>query len=250
MLLINPDLPRVRLELGVLYYRLGSYEVARTYLETALKSPALPADVKGKAEEYLAEIKPSRSRRSLSGEVFLGFRYQSNANLGPAGSSVLLFGQAANLNQAGLGTPDWGGREFGQCSPYATISAIRTRRRSRPSSAPMPTASSSSRPPTSRLLDLTSGPRFQVFNGIFEDVSLKPFVTGGYVWVNDTPYYGSWGGGLESNGLAGQRLAQHIGCRVQAAGQSGHQLSADQQPVSRQFRCLLIQPSSTSSRRR
>ena len=30
MLLINPDLPRVRLELGVLYYRLGSYEIART----------------------------------------------------------------------------------------------------------------------------------------------------------------------------------------------------------------------------
>src|SRR5437660_141783 len=37
------------------------------------------------------------------------------------------------------------------------------------------------------LLDLTSGPRFQVFNGIFEDVTLKPFLTGGYVWVNDTP---------------------------------------------------------------
>ena len=33
MLLIEPDLPRVRLELGVLYYRLASYEVARTYFE-------------------------------------------------------------------------------------------------------------------------------------------------------------------------------------------------------------------------
>src|SRR5262245_21642640 len=55
MLLINPDLPRVRLELGVLYYKLGSYEASRTYLETALKSPSLPADVKAKAEEYLAQ---------------------------------------------------------------------------------------------------------------------------------------------------------------------------------------------------
>src|SRR6202171_5709579 len=50
MLLINPDLPRVRLELGVLYYRLGSYEVARTYLDSALKSPALPAAVRGKEQ--------------------------------------------------------------------------------------------------------------------------------------------------------------------------------------------------------
>ena len=39
MLLINPALPRVRLELGVLYYRLGSYEVAHTYLDAALKTP-------------------------------------------------------------------------------------------------------------------------------------------------------------------------------------------------------------------
>ena len=31
MLLFNPDLPRVRLELGVLYFRLGSFALARTY---------------------------------------------------------------------------------------------------------------------------------------------------------------------------------------------------------------------------
>jgi len=37
--LINPDLPRVRLEIGrALYYRLGSYEVARTYLDTAAEN--------------------------------------------------------------------------------------------------------------------------------------------------------------------------------------------------------------------
>ena len=29
MLLVNPDLPRVRLELGVLYFRLGSYQIAK-----------------------------------------------------------------------------------------------------------------------------------------------------------------------------------------------------------------------------
>ena len=29
MLLVNPDLPRVRLELAVLYYRLGSFEVSK-----------------------------------------------------------------------------------------------------------------------------------------------------------------------------------------------------------------------------
>jgi uncharacterized protein HemY len=61
MLLIDPDLPRVQLELGILYYRLKSYEVARTYLEAALQSPALSADVRPLAEQLLAKM-PSRSR--------------------------------------------------------------------------------------------------------------------------------------------------------------------------------------------
>ena len=200
MLLINPDLPRVRLELGVLYYRLGSYEVARTYLDTALKSPSLPADVRGKAQEYLAEIEAKAKPSSLGGEVFFGWRYQSNANLGPAGSNVLLFGQPANLNQQGLGTADWGivssavvrhRYDFGNQDKGAleTQFTAYANRQFQVSAANV------------SLLDLTSGPRFQVFNGIFEDVTLKPFVTGGYVWVNDTSYYGSWGGGLESTVL-------------------------------------------------
>jgi hypothetical protein len=200
MLLINPDLPRVRLELGVLYYRLGSYEAARTYFDTALKSPSIPPEVKAKAEQYLAEIATKASASSFSGEVFLGWRYQSNANLGPATSRVLLFGQAANLNQAGLGTPDWGvvssvqlrhTYDFGNQdrSALETLFTAYANRQFQLSAANV------------TLLNLTSGPRFQILQGVVEDFTLKPFVTGGYVWVADTPYYGSWGGGLESNVL-------------------------------------------------
>lgn len=200
MLLVNPDLPRVRLELGVLYYRLGSYEVARTYLEGALKSPSLPADVRSKAQQYLAEVEAKSSPSSLGGEAFLGFRYQSNANLGPATSRVLLFGQAANLNQAATGTADWGAvasaqvrhtYDFGR-QDKGTLETQFTAYGNRQFNVSAANV---------WLLDLTSGPRFQAFAGILEDFTLKPFVTGGYVWVNDTPYYGSWGGGTESNVL-------------------------------------------------
>ena len=64
MLVINSDLPRVRLELGVLYYRLGSYEVARTYLEVVLKSVNLPADVRARAEKFMAQVLNRRRRRN------------------------------------------------------------------------------------------------------------------------------------------------------------------------------------------
>ena len=135
MLLINPDLPRVRLELGVLYFRLGSYEVARTYLQGALKSPNLPAEVRNRAEQFMAQVTNKESPSHFSGDLFLGWRYQSDANLGPATSNVLLFGQIASLNQQAVGTPDWG-TVMSRRSATTTISASRTRRRSRPRSAP------------------------------------------------------------------------------------------------------------------
>lgn len=205
MLLINPDLPRVRLELGVLYYRLGSYEVARTYLETALQSSALPPDVRSRAEQFMAEIEKRQSRSRFSGEFFLGTRYQSNANLGPPTSSVRLFGQVANLNQAAVGTSDWGAVGSIQLrhaydlgtQDRAVIESQLTGYANRQFT--LQTANVS-------LLDFTTGPRFQILQGLFEDVSIKPFATVGYIWVNDTPYYGSYGAGLEAGVLLSDRL--------------------------------------------
>ena len=205
MLLIDPDLPRVRLELGVLYYRLGSYEIARTYLETTLQSAAIPPDVRSRAQQFLAEVEKRQSPSRIEGEVFGGFRYQSNANLGPATSSVLLFGQTANLNQAAIGTADWGtvtsgsvrhiyefgSQDKGQLETQLTAYANRQFQ--------VQVANVS-------ILDLTSGPRFQAFQGIFEDVSVKPFLTAGYIWVNDTSFYGAYGSGFEVGTLLADRL--------------------------------------------
>ncbi len=205
MLLVNPDLPRVRLELGVLYYRLGSYEVARTYLEAALASPALTPEVRGRAEQFMAELQKRQSPSRFAGEVFGGFRYQSNANLGPANSSVRLFGQVANLNQSALGTADWGFVSSGMLRHTYDLgtqdrTVIETQLTGYANRQFQVSAANVS------IVDLTSGPRFQVFQGIFEDVTLKPFGTFGYIWVNDTPFYGAVGSGLEAGVLISDRL--------------------------------------------
>ena len=205
MLLLNPNLPRVRLELGVLYFRLGSYEVARTYLSTALASAALPPEVRSRAQEYLAEVEKRQSRSRFSGEVFAGTRYQSNANLGPANSVVRLFGQSANLNQTALGKPDWGFVTSGQLRHFYDLgtqdkAAIETQLTGYADRQFQFSAANVS------LLDLTTGPRFQILQGSFEDVAVRPFLTGGYIWVNDRPYYGAYGAGVESAVLLTDRL--------------------------------------------
>ena len=106
MLLIDPNLPRVRLELGVLYYRLGSYGAARNYLQTALRSPTLPADVRQRAERFLAEIEKQRSPSKFSGTVLAGLRWQSNANAAPTGD-VRVAGFDARLDDNSTAKKDW-----------------------------------------------------------------------------------------------------------------------------------------------
>jgi hypothetical protein len=205
MLLINPNLPRVRLELGVLYFRLNSYEVAREYLQGALKSPNVPPEVRTRAEQFIAQIDNRLQASHFHGELFVGMRYQSNANLGPATSSVQLFGQVANLNQAGVGTADWGvvstmqlrhTYDFGT-QDKATLETFFTGYFNRQFQVSAANVS---------LADLTIGPRFQILNSAFQDVTIKPLFVGGAIWVADTLYYGSWGGGVEVNAMLSDRL--------------------------------------------
>ena len=67
LLLVDSNLPRVKLELGILYYRLKSYDTSRIYLEGALASPSLPADVRKPAELLLAKMpKQSKSQARLT----------------------------------------------------------------------------------------------------------------------------------------------------------------------------------------
>ena len=205
MLLVNPDLPRVRLELGVLYYRLGSFEVSRTYLETVVATQGIPPEVRNRAEQYLAEVEKRNSRSRFVGEIFGGVRYQSDANLGPPTSTVSLFGQTANLNQSAIGTADWGVVSSGYVRHLYDLgnqdkAVLETQLTGYINRQFQVSAANVS------ILDLTTGPRFQAFQGIFEDVSIKPLLSAGFIWVNDVPYYGSYGSGVETGVLLSDRL--------------------------------------------
>lgn len=98
MLFINPELPRVRLELGALYFRLGSYEVSRAYLTTALAAPDVPEAVQARANELLAAIEERLSPHQYSGGIYFGLRYQTNATSAPGTNAVRVLGLDATLD--------------------------------------------------------------------------------------------------------------------------------------------------------
>lgn len=92
MLIFAPGLPRLQLELGVLYYRLSAFETSRGYFESAIAGPDVPAEVKANVERYLSRINQAVDPVRFTGQVRAGVRYQTNANRAPTDSVVMLVG--------------------------------------------------------------------------------------------------------------------------------------------------------------
>ncbi len=56
LLMYNPDLPEIRLQVGVLYYLLDSRAMAKKYLEQVTKDKHATPEMVRQAEEYLANM--------------------------------------------------------------------------------------------------------------------------------------------------------------------------------------------------
>ncbi|WP_188913467.1 tetratricopeptide repeat protein [Aureimonas endophytica] len=92
VLLIDPTLSNIKLELGVLYLRAGSPAIAKRFIDEALSDPAAPADVRARAKEY-ADLASVQSRPwSVTGDVYAGLRYETNANGATKNSSIGFIG--------------------------------------------------------------------------------------------------------------------------------------------------------------
>jgi tetratricopeptide (TPR) repeat protein len=107
ILYYNPNLPRVKLQLGVLYFHLRSYEMARNYFDAVLNAPDTPDDVRTEVQTYIAAVDKAVAVNQLSIYGQFGLAYQTNANAGPNSPNVLALGQNALLSPQFQKTPDW-----------------------------------------------------------------------------------------------------------------------------------------------
>jgi len=201
LLLIDADQPRVNLELGVLYFRLGSYEAARGYLKNARSSAKASPEVKARANHLLSEVDDKTKKTELSGEFMFGIRYSTNANSGPSGG-VRSFGETT------VPTPNVSSRP-----DFNVLAAAALRHRydlGTQDNAAVETdlmlygtRQFQVRDANVALTDLTTGPRSRPFDGWADDISVKPFFTGRYLAVNDFTNYWAWGSGIEATSPLG-----------------------------------------------
>ncbi|WP_045367339.1 tetratricopeptide repeat protein [Methyloceanibacter caenitepidi] len=107
MLIYAPNTPRLQFELGVLYYKLGAYEVARSYFEQVLLNPSVPNEIADQVRLYIQQLALAADPPPFSASIFSAIRWESNANFGPGTNTVTLNGIDFTLGDQSVGRPGW-----------------------------------------------------------------------------------------------------------------------------------------------
>ena len=123
MLIFAPNTPRLQLELGILYYRLGSYEVSRSYFAQVVANPNVPPEIAAKVRLYLQQLAIEAQPPPFSATIFSGIRWESNANSAPASQAVTLNGIDFTLDTQSVAAPDWSAVNIGRLGYGVKIAA-------------------------------------------------------------------------------------------------------------------------------
>jgi hypothetical protein len=89
ILLINPDLPRVKLLYAIVLYRLDSIDEAERELR-AVRQLEMPASLRAEIDRYLDQIALRRKTTRYSLTISVGAQYDWNRNAAPDDNRVLL----------------------------------------------------------------------------------------------------------------------------------------------------------------
>jgi tetratricopeptide (TPR) repeat protein len=194
LLLQNPNQPDISFQLGVLYYRMASYDLAQVYLEQAIGNPALTPALKPQAQAYLQAAKDRSQINRFFGSVTGGLRYQTNANAASSqtlqqsgAGQILLPGAAAksdaNLYISSSVEDDYDLQTQRQTTIVVTGSLYADRYFS-----------------LSRfdfdILELTGGVRFQPFPEDAPTLTVKPYAISNVALLAEDYLYSTGGAGL------------------------------------------------------
>ena len=97
MLIYKPDLPRIKLELGVLYFRLGAYASAKRYLDD-IENYDPPKEVQEKVKVFLDQIENETRLFKTQSVVSIGMGLSSNANSGLDTDVVTIVGDLGAID--------------------------------------------------------------------------------------------------------------------------------------------------------
>ena len=193
LLFYNPNLSRLRFELGVLYFRLGSYEMARGYFQSALEQRDMTPELRQRTEDLLALADKKLQVDQFSGFAQTGVRYQTNAGAGPGPQTVLASGQTLNSRFFSQGDWNWfGALGVNYVHDFETQNGDTFEASAIGYDAQQFTLHQFD----IGLIEIRAGPRFGIFPDSANGMSVKPYAIASGAQLADAPYYVAGGGGL------------------------------------------------------
>jgi hypothetical protein len=205
VLFYQPGLARVKYELGSLYFRLGSYEMARRYFHEALASPDIDTITKDRVEASLPDADKQMQQSRLSGFAQTGLRYQTNASYAPTGGIVRLGGQdLALLPSATRGSDTNWFALAGISHDYD----LNNQRGDTLETRFVGYATEQVRFSDLNVgqFDLSFGPRLALAPELLPGATIKPYVVAGNTWLGGVSYLGSAGAGVSASVPVGARF--------------------------------------------
>lgn len=206
-LLLDPtSSPTIRLELAVLYYRLGSYEIAQSYAGAAAEDSALEPALRADAARLATDAARRTETHQLSGAVTVGLRGQSNPTTAPDSPFIRSLGatvpRPANIGPrtdvdaqlAGRAEHVW---DFERTDSAALVSTVAGFANRFFDGAAYNTRAGKTDALDIVVLETTSGIRFKPAPEDAAGLSLRPYLVLSDVLLVGRQFSLAWGAGLD-----------------------------------------------------
>lgn len=206
--LLDPKtLTSARVQLGMLYFRLGSYAMSESLLRQAQDDPNLPPDLRRQVDSWLREATFRNQASQWSGMAMLGLRSQTNPSARASGDWVYSAGTLVPLSgqfkpksdsdiQATLRVDHR--YDLGSQNEATVVSSLTAQTINFRSSSGSQLQVNQVAPYDLTVFDINSGVRFKPSPSGTPQLTLKPYVAFAHVGAQGHSYLRNHGVGLEA----------------------------------------------------
>lgn len=204
--LLDPNAPAsARLDLGILYYRLGSYDMAAGLLRRATEDPRLDAAQRSQAETLLKDIGKRTQVSRLDGQVVLGLRAQSNPTARSDSATVLAGGALVNNPNRPESDTDLQATlrldhqyDLGLQNEATIVSSLTAQVVKFSSSSGSTLQANQTDPYNLALIEVTTGVRFKPSPSAAPSLTIRPYLVAAGLAAQGHRYLNNHGAGLEA----------------------------------------------------
>jgi tetratricopeptide (TPR) repeat protein len=201
VLRVNPRLDNIRLELASLYLAAGAPDLAALYAEQALASPSIPPEVAERARGLLAQAETGAARSFFTGSVFVGGRYDTDANQATSLATISVFSPQLGVIPVQTPVRAQGSPSFVANAQFSHRYDLGLQREgSWETNLAAFNQTFSNVPADYNLISSTldTGPRIGIGEIGDGSVALRPFFSGSYLTYATHSYAWLYGGGLSA----------------------------------------------------